>query len=254
MDISNAVAQRVFFTVHSNLPREGPGNRACTLKALDIADPQRRSRVVVDVACGPGMQTFDLAAALPEARILALDLHSGYLPEVATGAANRHLGNRLLVARADMRALPVADASLDLIWCEGAAYIMGFEAALHAWAPLLRNGGRIALTEAVWLKDNPPERVRLCWEEYPALTDMAGCQRRINRAGMRLIDSFVLPDEAWWEHYYAPMRARVTSIAPDFAGDPVADAVLRECREEIDVFEAYSAYYGYVFFVVEKAR
>jgi ubiquinone/menaquinone biosynthesis C-methylase UbiE len=254
MDFSNPAARKAFFAVHSNLPREGPGNRASTIKALDIANPTRDCARLLDVACGPGKQTLDLAEALPQTTLVATDLHPGFLTVLAATVKARGLAQRIGVTRADMRALPFQEASFDLIWCEGAAYIMGFSNALRAWAPLLKKGGRVALTEAVWLRSDPPDRVKACWEEYPQMTDIAGSRERIEQAGFTLIDEFVLPDEAWMDDYYSPMRERLKDIAPDFAGDPVAEAVLAECAEEITVFEQYSAYYGYVFSIVERRR
>ena len=197
------------------------------------------------------MQTVDLAEALPRADLVATDLYPGFLAELAASAKSRSLDQHIVLTCADMRALPFSAASFDLIWCEGAAYIMGVANALRAWRPLLKKGGRMAFTDAVWLRNNPPDRVKLCWEEYPQMTDVAGSRERIERAGYELLHDFVLPDEAWMEDYYCPMRERLKRIAPGFAGDTVAQAVLDECTEEIAVFERYSSYYGYAFFVVE---
>src|SRR4030095_14716135 len=94
MDFDDPQVRRVFFDAHYGLPREGPGNHACTARALALvgALPERAS--VLDVACGPGMQTMDLAALLPDARIVPLDSHAPFLAEVqrravAGGAAGR---------------------------------------------------------------------------------------------------------------------------------------------------------------------
>ncbi|MGE5484827.1 MAG: hypothetical protein ACM3X4_07420 [Ignavibacteriales bacterium] len=37
--------------------------------------------------------------------------------------------------------------SFDLIWSEGAIYIMGFGNGLTAWKPLLRRGGYVVVSE-----------------------------------------------------------------------------------------------------------
>ena len=55
-----------------------------------------------------------------------------------------------------MADLPFADASFDLLWSEAAAYSMGFFAALAAWRRLLVDGGRLAVSELVWLDRDPP--------------------------------------------------------------------------------------------------
>src|SRR6185312_16995079 len=152
MDFNDPQASRVFFDVHHGLPREGPGNRDCTARALALARPLPESARVLDIACGPGMQTMDLAALLPTASIVALDCHPPFLAEVQRRAVAGGAADRIATVLGDMAALPFPASSFDLIWCEGAAYVMGLAQALRAWRPLLRRGGRLALTEAVWLR------------------------------------------------------------------------------------------------------
>ena len=102
--------------------------------------------------------------------------------------------------------------------------MMGVPAALAAWAPLLKPGGRIALTEAVWLKSDPPEPVRTNWTEYPAMTDVEACRAIIRRAGLKLLGDFVLPESAWWDDYYGPLEARARQLADKYRGDAIAQA------------------------------
>jgi len=243
--------RRVFFDVHHGLPREGPGNHACTARALALAGalPERAS--ILDVACGPGMQTMDLAALLPDARIVALDSHAPFLAEVQRRAVAGGAAGRVTTVLGDMAALPFPAASFDLVWCEGGAYILGLAKALEAWRPLLRPGGRLALTEAVWLRADAPEAVRRCWSaDYPDMGDAESCRRIVRACGYALLGDFVLPESAWWEHYYAPMQERLAQLAPRYAGDAVAEAVLGACREEIETYREFSAYYGYLFLVM----
>ena len=70
-----------------------------------------------------------------------------------------------------MTSISIEDSSFDLIWCEGAAYNMGIENALVAWKPLLKQGGKIALTDAVWLKPDPPAELATFWTDYPDMSD-----------------------------------------------------------------------------------
>jgi ubiquinone/menaquinone biosynthesis C-methylase UbiE len=105
------------------------------------------------------MQTIDLADLLPTAKITAIDGHAPFLIELRRRAAERGYTQRITTQLADLRALPFAPGSFDLIWCEGAAYIMGLEQALKAWGPLLTRSGRIAVTEPAWLRADAPEQV-----------------------------------------------------------------------------------------------
>jgi SAM-dependent methyltransferase len=149
-----------------------------------------------------------------------------------------------------MAALPFAPVTFDLIWCEGAAYMMGVGRALRAWRPLLRPGGKLALTEAVWLRPGAPEPVKRCWAEYPDMRDIAFNRRLVRECGYELLGDFVLPDSAWWDDYYGPKEKRLAGLIPKYAADPVATALLAEVREDLEIHRRHSEYYGYVFLVM----
>ena len=250
MDFSDPAQRAAFFAVHRDMPREGPGDRASVVRALQLAGPLPARPDVLDLACGPGGQTLDLAELLPDARITALDGYEPFLRQLESRARDEGVLDRITIVHGDMGRLPYPSQSFDLIWCEGAAYIIGFEAALAAWRPLLRPGGVLALTEPVWLKPDPPEGVRACWAEYPAMEDVASARRRALGHGYGIAGDFVLSNAAWWTHYYRPLAERLEATSARLAGDPVAAAVLAEIRDEIECRRAYSEYYGYLFLVL----
>jgi hypothetical protein len=59
---------------------------------------------------------------------------------------------------------------------------------------------------------------------------------------------FVLPDTAWWE-YYTPMQERLRVLVPKYAGAADAEAVLKDCAEEIAAYRDHGMHFGYVFLV-----
>jgi SAM-dependent methyltransferase len=254
LDRTDELQRRVFFDLHSDLPREGPGNRDSTARAVQLMGALPARPLLVDVGCGPGAQTLDLAQLLPDARIVATDAHKPFLEELRRRVDAAGLGERIEPRYVDMRALPFEPGSIDVLWCEGAAYVMGVPKALAAWTPLLKPGGRIALTEPVWLKSDPPDSVRRNWEPYPAMTDVPGCRAIIARAGLKLLGDFLLPDAAWWDQYYGPLKARTQRLRAKYAGDAAAATVLQEAENEVEAYREYSAYFGYQFFVMAKPR
>jgi ubiquinone/menaquinone biosynthesis C-methylase UbiE len=251
MALNDPKAQAVFWDIHSSLPREGPGNRESTARALGIAAPPQRAQVL-DIACGPGMQTLDLAELLPDAAICAVDRHEPFVKEANRRAALRDVSDRVRAILGDMRSLDFPPASFDLIWCEGAAYIMGVAEALRSWRVLLKPEGKLALSELVWLRSDPPEDARRCLsDQYPDMGTVESRRVLARDCGYRLLGDFVLPESAWWE-YYGPMSRRLELLASKYAGDASAEAMLRETAKEIATYRKYSEYYGYVFLVVAK--
>jgi SAM-dependent methyltransferase len=252
MNFDDSTQRRVFFEVHSGLPREGPGNRESTERALALAGDLPAQPRVLDIACGPGMQTIDLADLLPNAKITAIAGHAPFLIELRRRAAQHGYTPRITTQLADLRALPFAPSSFDLIWREGAAYIMGFEQALEAWRPLLTRSGRLAVTEPVWLRADAPDHVVQPWVSYPAMTDVAGCRAAVARAGLTLLGDFVLPEAAWWDHYYGPMQSRLAELEQAYPNDATARAVLDACAREIELYRDYASFYGYVFLIMSR--
>lgn len=252
MDFSDPKLREIFFEIHKGLPREGPGHRECTARALELAKPLPRKPEVLDIGCGPGQQTLDLAQLLPEAEITALDNHAPFLEDLAQRALAAGVGARIRTVPGDMAELPFANSSFDLIWCEGAAYIMGVEKALRSWCRLLRPGARLAISEAVWLRPDPPKELQRFWEEgYPGMRDLEGCRALVRDCGYELLGDFVLPERAWWE-YYDPILERIAEIAPRYKGDAVAEAYLCSEKAEIETYRSYAAYYGYAFLVMAR--
>ena len=64
--------------------------------------------LILDVACGPGAQTLDLAELVPDARFVALDAHPPYLDELRRRARAAGIEHRIDARVGDMRALPFA--------------------------------------------------------------------------------------------------------------------------------------------------
>ncbi len=193
-----------------------------------------------------------LASALPEARIVAVDMLPSMVEETRRRIDHGGVGDRVVAVVGDMAAPPVAAGSQDLIWCEGAIYHLGVTEALRTWLPLLRPEGTVAFTEAVWLVPQPPKEIHEWWSTaYPAIADVERVRSRIEAASYRVVASFVLPASAWWDEYYEPMQDRIAALRSRLPDDPVADEVAAGAEVEIEHFRRFSDCYSYAFFVVQ---
>jgi trans-aconitate methyltransferase len=251
MDLSDPHCLELFLEVYGTLPRAGPGAKEHTRRALRMV-PGHLPRTVLDLGCGPGAQTLDLATALPEARLLALDILPAMVEEARRRIGEAGLGDRVSVQVGDMSSPPVAANSQQLIWCEGAIYFLGVENALRGWRSLLTPGGSIAFTEPVWLQESPPDELLQWWQsEYPAITDEEGIRKAIHAAGFDTIGSFVLPSPTWWTEYYGPMETRIVELRARHPSDPVASEVAATAAHEIAMHRRFADFYSYAFFVVQ---
>ena len=242
----------VFFDVQRGLPRQGPGSNTDTARALALCSELPTNPTVLDIGCGPGMQTLALAEAL-SGNIIAVDTCDEYLEALRKRVENASKVDRITIKNADMTALDLPEASIDLIWCEGAAYIMGIPESLKAWRPLLRNRGYLAFTELVWLDDHPVrEAVEFFDSEYPAMTNVAAINLIIRQTGYETISDFTISDSAWFDYYYTPLQAKLPALKQKYAGDEEALAVVATTESEIDIRSRFGYSYGYQFFVARK--
>jgi SAM-dependent methyltransferase len=162
------------------------------------------------------------------------------------------LNKRIHVLNQSMKELKFPPASFDLIWSEGAIYIMGFEAGLRAWKPLLKPGGYIAVTELTWLKHDPRAEVKEFWNEgFPAMKSLEENLEIIHACDYYLIDYFVLPNSSWTDNYYQPMQGRSNMLREQYHSDPDRLQQLDFEQEEIDIFNKYHEWYGYFFYIMQ---
>jgi SAM-dependent methyltransferase len=240
----------IFWEIHSGLPREGPGDNESTRRAFLMAAALPVEPRILDIGCGPGMQTLELAK-ISGGRITAVDTHQPFLDELQRRAQEAGLDRQIKPVNASMRAMPFERASFDLIWCEGAMYMMGFREALARWRNFLARRGYIAVSEPCWLKAEIPQEARAHWAEYPAMATIESNERIIAEAGFRPIGNFVLPDSAWWDDYYDPMERRLWMLRDKYRDTPHAIAQIDQAQRELDEHRKYSSCYGYVFFVMQ---
>jgi cyclopropane fatty-acyl-phospholipid synthase-like methyltransferase len=207
---------------------------------------------ILDIGCGNGAQTIQLAKHT-NGTILAVDNHQPFLDELERRAEAEGVSEKITVCLKDMRALGVEEGTFDLIWSEGALYIMGFGKGLATCHNLLRPGGLLAVSELSWLRSDPPaECQQFFTNEYPAMVDIDTNAATIERCRYEALGHFTLPESAWWVPYYAPLEGRLRSPREEYATDPERIEVIESIQLEIEVYRRYSAYYGYVFYLMQR--
>ncbi len=211
-----------------------------------------RVATILDVGCGPGAQTIDLASAC-DARVIAIDTHRPYLRQLRTQSDQTRLSARIDTIEASMFALPLRANSVDVVWSEGAVYIIGFERALREWKPLLRRHGCVAATHLSWLRHDAPDAARAFWaRHFPAMAPVDENLAIARRSGYAVLEHFTMPESAWWDDYYLPLERRLAHLRPQYASNPEALEAIASTQEQIDLYRRFSAFYGYVFYVLQR--
>ncbi len=240
-----------FIELYGALPRGGPGDNASTRRAFAMLEDLPSEPRILDLGCGPGMQTVELLR-LSGGTVVALDLLPQMIARVKEAVDAAGFTHRLETVEADMNDMTFEPASFDVIWSEGAIYLMGFEKGLAKVKDFVKPGGYVAVSEAVWLQPDPPQEVIDFWQEYPEIDTVERKLEIVSRLGYQSVGHFVLPASSWTDLYYDPLANRVAEHEEKWKGIPEAEDVLAEARNEISIFGKHSRYYSYAFFVMRR--
>ena len=225
-----------FFTLHRDLPREGPGEAAEVAWAADVVGLAQNAEMA-DIACGPGGDIAALLRAAPDGHVTALDKTAHFVDAARAIWAD---DPRATILRADMARVM---NTYDMIWCAGAVYFLGVTEALKTWRKSLKPGGVVVFSEPCWFTDTPCAQSVEAWAEYPAMSDAAGIAARIDAAGFEVVATRKLSDQAW-ENYYGPLDARIAALRTD--ADAALTKVLDEAEAEAAAWRAHRDEFGYL--------
>ena len=159
---------------------------------------------VLDLGCGTGYWTQRLAEHYPDAAITGLDLAPGMLAH-----AQAQYGDAIRWQQGDAAALPLDDASVDLVfsnlaiqWCPDIGAVM------QELARVLVPGGQARITT---LLPGTLSEVATAWQRPEALLqtpDASTVQRAIQQSGLRLTQH----TRAQRRFFYSDMNAVMASI------------------------------------------
>lgn len=236
----------------SNFERQGPGSPDVTLKALSFVDNLTDHAAIADIGCGAGGQTIVLAQHAP-GMITGIDLFPLFIDLFNRNARNLNLQEKMKGIVGSMENLPFHDEELDLIWSEGAIYNIGFERGLNEWRKFLKTGGFIAVSEVSWFTGERPREIDEFWQDaYPEIDTIPNKVAQMQEAGYIPVATFILPENCWTEHFYAPQTAVQEAFLEKHAGNKMAEEFIANQRHETRLYFKYKAYYGYVFYIGRK--
>ena len=131
------------------LQREAGARLAESLDYFD--DPAHGGRtpeVIVDLGCGPGHAAVAMQKRWPKAQVLALDLAPGMLQQTRRNAGGwRPFARRVQPLCADARALPLREASVDILFSNLCLqWVEDLPAVFAGFRRVLKPGGLLLLS------------------------------------------------------------------------------------------------------------
>jgi 2-polyprenyl-3-methyl-5-hydroxy-6-metoxy-1,4-benzoquinol methylase len=151
--------------------------RTAANSAAYLTGELRPGMAVLDIGCGPGTITADLAELVgPEGTVTAVDAAADVLDQARAHARERGLADRISFAVADVHALDFPDGSFDVVHAHQVLQHVGDPVrALREMRRVCRPGGIVAARDA--------DYAAMTW--YPAspgLDAWQGLYRRVARA------------------------------------------------------------------------
>ncbi|GHC57766.1 methyltransferase domain-containing protein [Streptomyces flavofungini] len=130
---------------------------------------------ILDVGCGPGTITADLAALVPDGHVTGVDRAPGILDQARATTAGRGLDN-VTFAVADVHALDHADDTFDVVHAHQVLQHVGDPVrALREMRRVCRPGGIVAVRDS--------DYEAMTWYPHvPGLDDWLDLYRRVARA------------------------------------------------------------------------
>lgn len=230
--------------------------RTAANSAAYLLDELRPGQSVLDVGCGPGTITADLAELVAPGPVTAVDAADGVLARARATAAERDL-DTVTFAVADVHALNFPDDSFDVVHAHQVLqHVSDPVAALREMGRVCRPGGVVAVRDAdypsmAWFPTNPGLDQWLA--TYLRVARASGGEpaagRRLlawaRQAGFRDIRPTAgawcyatEDDRAWWSGLWADR-----TVASDYARLAVdgGHASERDLRTIADAWRAWGA-------------
>ena len=214
--------------------------------------PELRHPWILDVGCGPGTITLELAR-LSGGQVFGLDIDRVALEGLSRRSDEQGLGGQVQLVHGSMFEIGFRDGSFDVVWSEGSLQFMGFEKALRAWRRLIKPAGFLVVQEMAWLRPDPPQAIVDRWQPvFAEISTVAGYAQQLPGAGYRLIGHFPLPEDFWWVNYYGILEERIQALRGEVGGDGAAQQILDKEQREVDLFRQHAGWYGSAFLVMQR--
>lgn len=235
-----------------SMERQGPGSNDATLKALSFIDNLNSTSKVADLGCGTGCQTIVLAQNI-SGTITAIDLFSGFIEKLNSNIDRLKLQDKVKGEIGSMDKLYFKIGGLDLIWCEGAIYNIGFENGMKYFINYLKKGGYIAVTEASWFTDERPKEIEDFWNDaYPEIDTIPNNIAKMQKAGFIFTASFSLPESCWIDNFFNAEKKAAEIFLRKYKGNKSAEVFVEYEKRGAELYSKYKEYYGYVFYIGKK--
>ena len=143
---------------------------------------------ILDIGCGLGQQTMELAR-LSRGEVAGIDIDHSAVSKLQQRIDQANVGDRIKVFHVSLFDNKFDDDCFDIIWEEGVLHLLDASKSFAECRRLLKPNGYLVMHETI------------LWFE--------SCQKTLQYFGFKLMDEHILPKHFWWTNYGAPLEERI---------------------------------------------
>jgi len=193
--------------------------------------PKIESPHILDVGCGSGVPTIELAK-LSDGEIVGIDINQSLLDKLDRKIEEEGFSDRVKIKKCSLFEIDFPDESFDIIWAEGSIWLIGFEKGLREWRRLLKPTGFLVVHDEIKTVSNKLKKIASC--------------------GYKLVNCFSLPEDAHWTEYYRPLEIRIKELYTKYKNSSEALQILKKHQEEIDTVKRNTKEHSSAFYIMRK--
>ena len=201
-----------------------------TRKAFKLL-PKCRNLHILDVGCGSGVPTIELAK-MSDGHIIGIDIDETSLNLLRRKIKEIGLNSRLSIIKGSILTMDFPEESFDIIWAEGSIFVIGFENSIKRWHRFLKPNGFLVIHD-----------------ENKDKTKKLGL---ITKYGYAFIAQFELMDDLWWLEYYTPLEQLIQEFRHKYPSDSELNSELNKDQIEIDKCKSNSIVFSSFFVIMQK--
>lgn len=194
-------------------------------KAISII-PIIKNLQILDAGCGSGVPTLLIAEKF-NGKISAIDPDKKSLAILRGKIEELNLTNKVNLSNCSLFDIDANDNQFDLIIAEGLLNIVGFQRGFLRMIGLLKRNGYIIIHDDL---RNQNAKIEF-----------------VENNDCKILDSFVLDEQIWWNDYFKCLEKKILSISNK--------ELLKSFKSdlfEIELFKKDSSQYNSIYYVIQR--
>lgn len=181
--------------------------------------------LILDIGCGSGVVTIDLALQ-SKGKIIAIDIDEVALKKLRKKIEEKKLNDQITVKRCSFKEMEFPDETFDIIWAEGVGGYISIDQSMNKWKRFLKPKGFLVL--------------------HDDAKKISSSVKSFSNSNFKLKNHFMLPDDVWWTDYYHPLEKQIKILTENYKINPTILKSLKKHQKEVDTFKKHPQRSGFV--------